>query len=395
MKLKRLVEDFQVEEQVALSTSVGPFALYQLTKQSLGTIEAANAISRRWKIDRRQIAFAGLKDKHAKTTQYVTIEHGPRRGLSQTNLQLDYVGQVSRAIHASDITSNCFIVVLRDLTQTDVEVAARELASARENGLPNYFDQQRFGSLGQSGQFMAKPWCLGDYELALKLALTDPRAGDSGDERTEKSILREHWGDWPMCLKRLPRSRWRGILAFLADRPDDFRHAIALVPQELRSLWLAAFQSHLWNQALAAFIRQLCRPEQCQRRVIGERELPFFVRLDPDQRERLSSASLPLPSARLHLQGHPLEALYNEVLANEGIELRQVRVKYPRDSFFSKGERAAAVQARQLEHEADDDELYAGKRKLTLRFTLPRGSYATILVKRITTTCTDDPTEDD
>jgi tRNA pseudouridine13 synthase len=146
---------------------------------------------------------------------------------------------------------------------------------------------------------------------------------------------------------------------------------------------------------LAAFIRQLCRPEQCQRRVIGERELPFFVRLDPDQRERLSSASLPLPSARLHLQGHPLEALYNEVLANEGIELRQVRVKYPRDSFFSKGERAAAVQARQLEHEADDDELYAGKRKLTLRFTLPRGSYATILVKRITTTCTDDPTEDD
>src|SRR5262245_34735654 len=315
MKLKRLPEDFQVEEQLSLAPEGGPFVLYRLTKQSLSTLEAIDAVARRWKLKTTEIAFAGLKDKHASTIQYVTIERGPRRGLSQSNLQLDYVGAVSRAIHPHDITSNRFVVVIRDLSPAEVKAAVSELACVTASGLPNYFDNQRFGSLGQSGQFIAKSWCLGDYEQALKLALTDPRAGDSTDERDEKNVLREQWGNWQALLKALPRSRWRAMLAFLADRPDDFRRAIALAPQELRSLWLAAFQSHLWNEILAAFIRQACRPEQWLPRFVGGSTLPFFTELDQAQRENLATASFPLPSARLHLEGHPLEGLYSHVLA--------------------------------------------------------------------------------
>ena len=44
MKLKRLPEDFQVEELTALNTDGGPFALYRLTKRSIGTPEAVTAI---------------------------------------------------------------------------------------------------------------------------------------------------------------------------------------------------------------------------------------------------------------------------------------------------------------------------------------------------------------
>jgi tRNA pseudouridine13 synthase len=395
MKLKRLPEDFQVEEEISLQPASGPFALYRLTKESLSTLEAVRAVAQRWKLNRSQLAFTGLKDKHAQTTQYITIERGPRRGLSQSNLQLNYVGQVSRAIGAEDIAGNRFVVVIRELTLAEMEGGVRELAFVAADGLPNYFDDQRFGSLGRSGQFIARSWCLGDFEQALKLALTDARVADLADERNERTILREQWGDWQACLNRLPKSPWRAMLSFLADQPGDFRRAIALAPHELRSLWLAAFQSHLWNQVLAAHIQQVCRPSQCLPRVIAGRELPFFVRLEQSQRDQLHRALLPLPSARLHLNDHPLEALYKQVLSKEGLELRQIRVKYPRDSFFSKGERPAVVQPRQLEHETAADELYAKKHKLTLRFLLPRGSYATLLVKRITTTSTDDLSEDD
>jgi tRNA pseudouridine13 synthase len=72
------------------------------------------------------------------------------------------------------------------------------------------------------------------------------------------------------------------------------------------------------------------------------------------------------------------------VLAASGLELRQVRVKYPRDSFFSKGWRSAIVVPRELTHALGSDELYAGRQKLALRFELPRGAYATMLVKRLT-----------
>jgi hypothetical protein len=92
MKLKRIPEDFQVDELVALQPGdSGPFALYRLTKQSLGTREAIDAIIERWRMPRGAIAFAGLKDRHALTRQYVTIQSGPPRGFGQTNFELEAI----------------------------------------------------------------------------------------------------------------------------------------------------------------------------------------------------------------------------------------------------------------------------------------------------------------
>ena len=70
-------------------------------------------------------------------------------------------------------------------------------------------------------------------------------------------------------------------------------------------------------------------------------------------------------------------------LEQEKVELRQLRVKYPRDSFFSKSWRQAIIQPGGLEQTSAADDLYPGKQKLQLCFELPRGSYATILVKRL------------
>jgi tRNA pseudouridine13 synthase len=384
MKLKRLPDDFQVEEQVSLRPSGGPFALYRLTKESLGTPEAIDAVLRRWKLERGRVAFAGLKDRHARTTQFLTIRGGPRRGWAESNLWVEYIGQTDRPIHASDITANRFTVVARDLAAEEARHAGQRLAQISRNGLPNYFDNQRFGSLGESGQFIAEPWCRGDYERALWLALADPNVHDSPDEREQKRILREHWGDWPAAKIQLVRSHRQSIVMYLADKPGDFRRALALVRQDLRSIWLAAFQSHLWNQILGAVIRRTCRAEQLSQQTIGRRELPFFDALDDDQRSELARLVLPLPSARLHLAGSPLEPLYREVLAAEGLELRLVRVKYPRDAFFSKGDRQAVFLPGDLQQTIANDDLYSGRHRLTLRFTLPRGSYATIFIKLLT-----------
>jgi tRNA pseudouridine13 synthase len=79
-----------------------------------------------------------------------------------------------------------------------------------------------------------------------------------------------------------------------------------------------------------------------------------------------------------------MHTLITEVLGEFGLELRQLRVKYPRDSFFSKGHRAAAVAVEHLTASPAADEMYPGRKKLSLGFDLPRGSYATILVKRLT-----------
>jgi tRNA pseudouridine13 synthase len=121
MKLKRLPEDFQVEELTAFAADGGPFALYRLTKQSIGTPEAVTAVLQRWKLPRRAVSYGGLKDRHAVTHQYLTIQSGPRRDLRQTNLELVYQGQASRAFGPKDISGNRFQITLRDLDQGERE----------------------------------------------------------------------------------------------------------------------------------------------------------------------------------------------------------------------------------------------------------------------------------
>ena len=94
---------------------------------------------------------------------------------------------------------------------------------------------------------------------------------------------------------------------------------------------------------------------------------------------------LPLPSARLKLDpADPRAGLVQAVLAEEGLELKQMQVKGVREMFFSKGERPALCRPANLEAARAADELNAGREKLTLGFELPRGSYATLVVKRVT-----------
>jgi tRNA pseudouridine13 synthase len=384
VKLKRLPEDFQVEELTEFTPDGGPFALYQLSKRSIGTPEVLAALAQRWHLTRRQIAYGGLKDRHAMTRQFITIERGPQRHLTQTNFALQYLGQAARAFGPKDIRGNRFHIVLRQLSFSELAAAEHALRDLVPDGIPNYFDDQRFGSLGATRAFVAHAWCQGNYERALWLALAEPNPHDRPREREQKRLLRDHWGDWPACKAKLARSHRRSIVTFLADRPGDFRGAIARLHADMRGLYVAAFQSFLWNRMLATLLRQVCHPAQLVPVSLRLEAVPFFHGLDEVQRLQLSSLELPLPSARLHLEEGPIRALIEGVLGELDLSLRTLQIKYPRDTFFAKGNRAATFALAHLSYTTDADDLYPGRRKLTLHFDLPRGAYATIVIKRLT-----------
>jgi tRNA pseudouridine13 synthase len=387
VKLRRIPEDFQVDEQADVEIGEGPHALYRLTKRSIGTPEAVGSIIDRWRIPRKRISYGGLKDRHAVTTQHVTIHHGPKKNLEQKSLDLRYLGQTAKPFQSSQIRSNRFELMMRDMTEADVARAQESAAVVRETGLPNYFDNQRFGSFGFSGEWIGKAWCLGDYERALWLALADPNADDRSQEKKQKKLLAEHWGEWVTCKAALDKSHRRSVVTFLADKeaagkPIDFKRAFACISVDLRGLYLSAFQSALWNRLLTAWQDQRIMPEQ---RIDFELKSGrcCFARSASDD-ESAFDASLILPSARQKEIDEPTAALLEEVLKTEDMELRQLRVKFPRDSFFSKSSRPALIRPEGLSMESAEDDLFPGKQKLRLQFELPRGSYATILIKRLT-----------
>lgn len=385
MKLKRLPEDFDVTELTPVVPAArGRFGFYRLTKTSVGTLEAVGAVLRAWRLPRTSLAFGGLKDRHAVTRQHLTIEGGPPRDLELRNLRLEHLGRLDRPFAAGDIAGNRFRVVLRALTPTEESTALAALAQVQRDGLPNYFDDQRFGSVGRSGTFIARPWIAGDYEAALRLALIEPNSHDRPDDREEKRLLAEGWGDWARLRTQLRRPQALRVVEVLAARAHDWPGALNAIRHDLRSLWLAAFQSHLWNRVLAAVVRDVVPPADRVERRQRVGTLPYWRALAPAAHERLHALRIPLPSARVEVDDPSVREHVDRVLAEDGLTLAQVQVREPRGSFFSKGVRAAVLRAPELALEGAADELEPPRRRLTLAFDLPRGAYATVLVKRLT-----------
>ena len=385
MKLKCQPDDFRVEELTeAHPGQAGRFTFYRLSKRDIGTIEAVEAICRRWNLSNRQVHYAGLKDRHAATVQYLTIADGPSRDMRTSLFELEPIGRLARPYTSGQLVGNRFELVLRDLDAPESARALEAIGDIPAVGLPNYFDDQRFGSVGRSGEFVAAAWLRGDHERALRLAMAEPNPSDRSATKAEKSILRTRWGDWAEAKRLLPRSSARSIVTYLVDHPADFRGAFARLRKEMRMLWFSAFQSHLWNLILARRLEALARPEGLVPVSLKLGTFPFPGKLEPERVESLRDASLPLPCARTPLPPDPLGEAVAHALAPFRLEWKDLRIKHLKDIFFSKGSRPCLFFPRELHAISEDDAMHPGRLALRLRFELSKGSYATILVKRIT-----------
>jgi tRNA pseudouridine13 synthase len=385
MHIKQRPEDFQVEELTDVQPeNQGSFAYYRLDKKGWTTPDALAAVRRRWQLDARRLSYGGLKDRHAETTQYLTIFRGPERNLTHQDVHLTYLGRVPNPYTAADIRANRFRLTIRDLTPPEAEAARAALEEVRQAGVPNYFDDQRFGSVS-GGSFIARHIVLEQYEEALKLALAAPYSFDRAAQKKEKALLRQHWGNWPRLKERLPRGHARSLVDYLVAHPTDFRGAVARLRPDLRSLYLSAYQSHLWNRMLAHWLREHLPASQLVDIPLRLGSVPMPRFLTDEQREELSRLQLPLHSARVRLEEtDPRRLYFDRVLAEEQLTMQQLQLKGLRELFFSKGERAVQCLPSQLEGAVAGDEMHPARRKMTLSFELPRGSYATLIVKRIT-----------
>jgi tRNA pseudouridine13 synthase len=385
MKLKCQPEDFRVEELPLVSPGgLGTYTFYRLTKRNIGTIEAVQGICRSWNLAGHQVSYGGLKDRHAVTIQYLTIAGGPRKTLSCPTFELEPIGRLAHPYGPDHFRGNRFHLVIRDLREDDLRRATDEISAISSDGLPNYFDDQRFGSVGFSRQFIGHAWLIGDHERALKLALADPNPFDRSGTRALKALIHEFWGRWPELKARLERSSERSIVTYLVDHPTDYRGAFARLRRELRTLHFSAFQSHLWNLILAGWVERHTRPDQRVPVELKVGTFPFPRRLEPAQVQILSQSPIPLPSTRSSIPDGPLGKVVRDVISRFQLEWSDLRVKHLKDVFFSKGSRAGLVFPQNVNFLARADELHRGRRALHLSFDLSKGLYATILVKRIT-----------
>lgn len=386
MKLKSRPDDFQVEELTSIVPGdVGAYSYYRLSKQGVGTPEAIQRVCRELHIDGRRVRYGGLKDRHAQTIQYLTIEDGPQRNFKDNTLTLQYLGKVEEPYGPQSFSGNRFVIMIRDLDSDALEYAQASLEEIKHGLVANYFDDQRFGSVSSDHQFVARALIDGNDELALKLAIATYYEHDRSQEKKAKASLRSDWGNWSRLIKIMPRGMQLSVVQRLLHNPDDYRSAFCQIPFFLRNMYLSAYQSYLWNKVLSHWLCQELAAEQRLIITLKHQQLPMPIRLDAEQTIRLQKVTIPLFSARMDpFENHPAYTSIIAVLAEEGLQVSDIRLKHYREPFFSRGDRPACYHPEDLSYEAGWDKLNKGHRRLKIIFSLPRGSYATLLVKRIT-----------
>ena len=387
MKIRYRYEDFQVEEissAPAPAPHRGGFAVYRMLKRGKTTTDAMGILERAWHIRPGALSFGGLKDRHAVTLQFLTIQGGRPGILRQDGLEVEYLGQSPFPFTSDHIAGNRFRLVLRDIApelRTAVETALEEV---RATGLANYFDDQRFGSIhsleeGFIGQYLVQ----GKFEQALKLAMGGTYKYDPADAIREKELLNSHWGDWQFLLDNMPRGHARSLTAFLRDHPTRFRAAMERLRPELKGMYLAAYQSWLWNLGLASWFEEQMPAEDLIRLPGRLAKWPMPLRNSEAFAGKWRAKKIELPCRRAHLPpDHPDRALFDRVLAPEGLKLDDLRVPGTRELFFSRGLRPAHLPVGELKLQWHGDDHHLGQLAAEVSFRLPKSSYATMLVKR-------------
>uniref|UniRef100_A0A7V3RGY6 tRNA pseudouridine(13) synthase TruD n=1 Tax=candidate division WOR-3 bacterium TaxID=2052148 RepID=A0A7V3RGY6_UNCW3 len=381
MKIKVKPEDFTIEEIINPPYSKkGNFTLLKLQKRYWNTLDVIDFVARKLNVSKNRFSRAGLKDRYSFAIQYLSFAGDFDNTVEEKNFTLIPIGKISEPISAKFLKGNKFSVVIRCLTEEEIKKILDNYLQIEKFGFPNYFDEQRFGSARHKQGFFAKFLMLGHFQGALKSLLCFPYKEDGKKIKEFKRFCAENWGRWDGCLKIAPRE-FKKILAYLKDNPKDFKNAIKQIEPDMLNLYLLAYQSYLFNETLYLVIKET------QKDII---ELPyaygrFAFYKEPENFDFIKDLKIPMLNEKTDLNGF-CGRLISEVLKKEKIQLRDFKLNKLRfrGVRFKPFSRPAVVLPQCLTiTEPQDDEIYQGKKKVSLNFTLPPGAYATILIKRL------------
>ena len=380
-KIKVEPADFIVEELIDIPYAAdGAYTILKLEKEYWNTLDVIALVARRTKTRPDRFARAGLKDRYARSTQYLSFKGDFRHTIEEKNFTLTPVGKSRRAVTPAMLRGNAFTITLRGLTEGEAEAVRQGAPGVAEHGFPNYFDDQRFGSARHGRGFIARQLILEHYQGALKLLMCYAYREDGRREKRFKEYCLAHWRDWAGCLRLAPPF-YRPILQYLTAHHKDFKNALKQIDREFLNLYLLAYQSYIFNETLARLIRQYGADNADVRYSMGR--FIFYRRLRDGA--ALRGLEIPMVSDRTRLSGTAGQAV-ERVLAQEGIVqkamgLGKMRLRGVRFKPFMR--RALAFPEALAIAAAEPDPFYPGRRRCRLTCTLPPGTYATILVKRL------------
>ncbi|WP_136717914.1 tRNA pseudouridine(13) synthase TruD [Halorientalis salina] len=412
--LRESPADFRVEELEAfdpepVDADPGsyPHVLLRATLRGWDTNDFASALSDKLEISRERVSWAGTKDKHAVTTQLFSVKSADPDAVADVALSdadVSVLGRTGRPILFGDLAGNAFEVVVRDPTSPDnaEPITADLRAFGGEDpddqqatvAVPNYFGQQRFGSKRPVTHEVGLEIVRGNWEDAVLAYVGSPSEREPEETQAARAYA-EETRDWQGTLDELPgwlryeRSMCHQLAENGGEEPEDFRDALERLPTNLQQLFVNAAQSYVFNRILSERLERglpFDRPVAGDVVCFADRDAPEeFPLPDTDRLQRVDEGRVdtvarhcergrafvtaPLVGTETDLGDGEPGAIEREVLAEMGLEPAAFDLP---EEFHSTGTRRAIMVRTALTVDRDP---------LTFSFQLPKGSYATVLMR--------------
>jgi tRNA pseudouridine13 synthase len=253
--IKQRPEDFLVDEIPGVEpTGEGEHTYLLIEKTDRTTEDVARILARHFKVRRRDVGFAGRKDKRAITRQVFSIHTPGKRPEDFPELRAKNVVVLWADIHTNklrvgDLRGNRFSVRLREVAPMRVLEANRILQRLAREGVPNYFGEQRFGSRGNNHE-VAAHIVREEWADACK-ALIRPAHDAPEDDPFRDAFELASNGEYASAKEALPPSLTaeRRLLEALASGATS-EQAIDALPTKHVDFLLCALQSALFNRVV-------------------------------------------------------------------------------------------------------------------------------------------------
>ncbi|MHA1649443.1 MAG: tRNA pseudouridine(13) synthase TruD [Candidatus Helarchaeota archaeon] len=421
-KLRTTIEDFIVEEispqgEIIKSQSLNQIpprhdlnlqnlnkaTTYNLVleKYNVETFTAIQLLANFLKIPYRNIGYAGLKDKRAITTQQISISGADPQMLQNFKVKGVYLNRIhpGKPIKLGFLNGNHFIIILRQINesyskvQPKIEEIKRQILTFN---VPNYYGPQRFGVIRPISHRIGRALLLKDYELALKIYLTECFPQEKSEIREIRAILRD---SWPNPDISFPKEYYyeNKIVENLKEYQPNFKKIFGKVfPFHYLLLFIHAYQSYIFNKLLS--IRLNIAQIPLNEAIIGDYvsildqySLPTkaIYEVNPSNQNSLNKAisngkavvMFPLFGFDLDYSHHPLADYIEKLIDEDEIDLSlfkfpnnhniQIKVTYRPISFRPKN---FTIDINDFSNASED--LY-----IKFIFSLNKGCYATVLLR--------------
>jgi len=374
--LKGEPEDFIVEEitpggiilEVGKSQEFpqgsGDYTHFTLEKKNWDTMRAVKEVARACHVSHTRIKFAGTKDRRCISAQRMSMWKVPAETLRKVKIKditLRDFCLSDEPVNLGESNGNRFTVNINGV-ENGADEKTGKIIKELNGSIPNFFGAQRFG-LRLNNHVVGKYILKGQFKEAVMSNLCD-----TGGEPEEATRAREELRateDFKTAFHTFPDYLGfeKSVLNHLIQKPTDFVGALRVVPKKLRLMFVHSYQGYIFNEALSEYI------EKGERREGREATL------------RTGSLDANLVPKELPMVGYDIELddVTKKILEREGMKKEDFKIPSMPEMGMKGEMRDAFVEFKGFEIVGFNEE----EANLRVRFSLPPGAYATMLLREL------------